>query len=520
MKEANDLIALLNNILPQPIVVSFYEQKDATLFYEIYGAGLTWSVRHNSTKQSPCAAFAVGRIAQLVYGVTFLLPDEKGLMIGDYKNVSHSERWELNLHRWVMNATAPEKLWFWFHHISLIEPEFHKINFTGLALKYPHLAVSLRTGEITETTKLDLTKGDEIAPVLFADYKAQGEPAIYNLCDFDGQGHSYTYFKPPPGLNEADKYYFELSIQQAQPMGLNTNKTTANYKANIRKWLTFDDTDRLILTDLYLQFWTKIDQYFRAQGAKCRFRIFAYASYYYYPAGKKYDLSNFDLYYATKGLHELTTASIHRDDANWDAWAATGARMVWRPNLWFSYPLMPYTQANNHARLVKKYRANEFLIDGYSFRTWFSQGFNYYTLARMKRGLTFTAAAEEWFEGIGLQTRLKAFYTLVKAISARPVELPKNTKPSDLSAIPFKYDEFGLFAMDVALGGPSSRETDLYKWFRVAFELSQQAHKVATGKITKEQFYQICEKANESKPPLFISINQIKVLVEGAVLSE
>jgi hypothetical protein len=92
----------------------------------------------------------------------------------------------------------------------------------------------------------------------------------------------------------------------------------------------FEGAPALNLTDMYIQAYKLMEQYFHLQGAYPRFKVYAYALYMQPPSNQWVDLSNFDVYYCGR---KTTTREQVDLDVKWSlAWKATGCRFISRPN--------------------------------------------------------------------------------------------------------------------------------------------------------------------------------------------
>jgi hypothetical protein len=518
MKEAISLLGILNKRVNTKISITFIPEDKGYLFYEINGSGINWTVRHKSTSSCRSAVYAVARIAELVFNAKLLLPDVESLTVNPYKELTDiNEIWTPPPHRWVgttsdsvlingiwVKQEIGERTWFDWHHMPIIDDKsIHFSNFDGIALKYPQLAAKHpKNPPLNETTKLDLRKIDEIAPILFQIWLDKGKPKEFSLFELDGTNFDYTYVTPPPNLTPSELEFFKSVVTGGAPnLAIIGKYVSQNFIDNIRNWIPFDNSDRIILTEIYLKFYKGVEKYFKDNGADCRFRILAYSAYYLFPKNSTYDLSNFTVYYTAR------TNDPKGDRLNWKYWERTGAKMIWRPNLWYAWPLMPYTRNHLIAQSVLYTRTNEYMIDGYSYcRMFATQGFNYYTLARMQRGISYFQAFKEWRDAFGFAgAYVGEFITISKSISEREVILSKGQQKTDVGSIPLLYTKDDIIELSNSLVMPEYMERKLtptqsylFNWFKSGFEISKMAYDLSINKIHYVEFINDSLKLNDN----------------------
>jgi hypothetical protein len=368
--------------------------------YNISGSTIYYSDASNN----PGSVYAVAALSGALHVAVMTKPDISGIHLlkpGKWQDLSlsYTPKYVVNNYVNIPNS-GWERTWMWWHHIPTLGTggaNFNRSWWLGMCLKYPQLAPP--TGPIGFNTKPNILHKD-FPKIVYDEWVLRGKPEYCSLFEIDGSGFWWAtdLFPIPKELNETDKQAFRGCISIGR-INYWYNRQSPYFKANIRKWLPVVDSIRVNLNDFYVQAYKNIEAYFNEQGAtSVRFNILGYSAYRVPSATvMATDLSRFDLYYTSPLPATWTQSEMMKDRQVWNHWKATGARMIWRPNLWFTDRFYPHLNFQKHCAFVRLVQPDGLLITGYTPAAIpLIQGLNYYTMFRQSQGVNFQQSVQEY----------------------------------------------------------------------------------------------------------------------------
>ena len=192
-------------------------------------------------------------------------------------------------------------------------------------------------------SKIDILHAD-FPKLMYQKYLDSGSPYLFNCAETDNRNYWYLrkYRPAPLWFNNLEKEVYEKAIflgelrEISTIVGKNLRSKLDKQRYTFRQeaWniiaALFEGGTILNLTDMYIQAYKQMEQYFHLQGAFPRFKIYAYALYMQPPGNAWVDLRNFDVYYC--GSKTTTQQQVDLDVKWSQAWKATGCRFISRPN--------------------------------------------------------------------------------------------------------------------------------------------------------------------------------------------
>jgi hypothetical protein len=305
--------------------------------YKIHGP----LVVHCSTDDEPGAVYAVARIAAEM-GFAMHQPGvitrESVKPFTDWK-IDYVPQYDI-LH---LDNKVPGKLkpWFHWHHVPTVplDESYHRSWWIQFPHRYPKIASGVTRCNILH---------EQFPIIVYQDWLERRKPETVSLFEVDGTGYAWAanVISTPAGLNAFEKECWDKTIaigaRTDKPLGTRVSRAgkvmyyTQRAADAINSLPYNDNSDRpkVNYTDLYVRAYKAIEACFHAHGERPRFRVLAYACYFKAPAFV--NMSGFDVHYVSPGAGAWTRELMEADLLNWQAWKLTGAKMIWRPNLWLN----------------------------------------------------------------------------------------------------------------------------------------------------------------------------------------
>jgi hypothetical protein len=491
-------------------------QKDITLpfpSYKIQGS----QVAYNGDKFNNTALYAVSRISEDLFDATMIYPADdailckKTLDADQIKNVLGAYKKEWKPDYYIMNffnvpGSKNEQAWFGWHHLPTGGPGENRQlynqsdTFKGVAKEHPQVApFSYRGTTITEESKFDVTHPD-VPKIIYDRWASRSNPnfgndQFVNLFELDGTRYDQLVYKfpMPEGLNPHEKDTFQNTIlnvgirrsagnagrykgSEYSPVGgagVTTYTISQEFVDKLSAWLPFYN-DRVVLTPFYLESYKNTEKYFQQQGVtNVRYMIYAYSAYYYMPPGTNIDLSNFDVFYTSPGSSSWTRAGMEADLLNWKRWEATGANMIWRPNLWFKNGLDPHLNFALHNEFVVRAKPDGYFITGYTPGAVPAvQGVNFYTMFRTLQGRSPEQAYDDY---------INSFHPANQPLVRRYVQIAENTVQQKGT-----FDNSKLAELEGALAG--AVDDPMMNIFKKGIEVTKKKNEYAAKRMSAEEF--------------------------------
>jgi hypothetical protein len=325
---------------------------DGTDYYDIDGLGIMYG-----------GDMAIGGVADFCehyFKAVWLYANDNGLHCEQRKlpiKTNYKKTYIRPAVMRVVRQAGSHSNWLSWHRISPKHDErnFHESWFAGMSLQYPNLAP--KTGRVNSHTKINLLHPDAPAAI-YQKWAEMGKPPVCSLFEIDGNGYwwqseHYDY----SGLDKGSEDWFRKSLAQGLvPALIDQAKPEARqwWEKNVISHQAHPEgKNRVSHLRLYFDAYKAIEYYFKQKNAKCRFRILAYGAYYYiHPGMKVPDLSNFDVYFCPPECQIWDTKSRLMATENLRRWARSGAKMIFRPNLF----------SNNHLSVHRHNQLAPFLV--------------------------------------------------------------------------------------------------------------------------------------------------------------
>jgi hypothetical protein len=521
--EAKRVIGVIKNNCGVDLNEYIDIQKDTTLpfpSYKIQGS----QVAYNGDKFNNTALYAVSRISEDLFSATMIFPSDdsivckKMLDTEQIKNVLGAYKKEWKPDYYIMDffnvpGSKNEQTWFQWHHLYSGKGNrlyWASDTFRGIAKEHPQVAPFSYRNQlvIDEDTKFDVTHPD-VPKIIYDKWVAGngGTNTLVNLFELDGVRYDQLVpkFPMPEGLNPHEQDTFQNTILNAsitRPVGnggrykgseyspvggagVTTYTLTQEFIDNLRTWLPFYGR-RVVLTPFYLESYKNTEKYFQQQGVtNVRYMIYAYSAYYYMPPGTNVDLSNFDVFYTSPGSSAWTRQGMEADLENWKRWEATGANMIWRPNLWFKDGLDPHLNFALHNEFVARAKPDGYYITGYTPGAVPGvQGVNFYTMFRTLQGRTPDQAYDDY---------ISSFHPTNQPLVRRYIQIAQDTVQQA-----GKFDTAKVAELEAALAG--AVDEPLMNTFKTGIEITKKKNEYAAGRISSEQFNTWAEEEAKKYP--------------------
>jgi hypothetical protein len=312
------------------------------------------TIYHNSTASIPAAIFAVSRLAVELFGAIMPQPDVIKLTPAVWRDLQID--YQPTIYPLMIINRVPAQLltWCWWHHFPTTPgtPFDYFAGMRNMATEYTSQYPELMpvydmqihdtgSGLLGPTAKVDIMHAD-FPKLMFQKWKDIGEPAIFNCADTDNRNYWYLRkYKPAPiWFNNLEKEMYERSLffgvlgESLAGKNIRCRLDGKRYTMRQEAWdviaSLFEGATALNLTDMYIQAYKIMEQYFHLQGAYPRFKVYAYALYMQPPSNQWVDLNKFDVYYC--GSKTTTREQVDLDVKWSEKWKATGCRFISRPN--------------------------------------------------------------------------------------------------------------------------------------------------------------------------------------------
>jgi len=487
--------------------------------YKIRGS----QVRYNGDRDNNTAYYAVARMAEDLLGAKMPYPDPNTITCTKivknwdtlrFYNVTWNDSYYKKMHYFNVSPKGGERSWFMWHHFTTkpVPNEYYITHFMGLAQKYPHLT-EFPPEQIKNDTKIDLLHPD-VPKIIYDIWVEKGKPSVFSLHEIDANFFPYSkYFTVPPNLNRYEQEAFARAVQVGQMTGNGFDRNpdgsiklrcktypdgeqsciTQYYADNIRKWIPYyvikeGGKGRIILTSFYLDAWKKMEQYFIDQGANnVRFIIDAYSARYYLdPSYTPPNLKNFDVLYNPMGAATWNRQEMENDIQNFRRWEATGARVFWRPNLWYNNRFDPYFNFALHNEFPYRTKPEAFQISGYTPSAIpGTQAINFYTMLRILQGRSPQEARDDF---------LSAFSEQDRPLVAQYVQIAENITAESFETgelRPFteeKVRELKNILSNGVASSPYGPSDYVFDTVKKGLEIREKHNEYQSGKLSKEAF--------------------------------
>lgn len=376
-------------------------------------------------------------------------------------------------------------------------------------------------GELPSTQKLDIFKEYDdpeseniVADNLYRQWLFQGRPDLVNLFEQDGSDFKNItplFFADIPNRFKAveinglvyditqDPEFVKVisnSIHYGAPAGFNFSWTTNPHKhkwwrenfydlfeiqnntcpnpRDYKFWLnmgsvTNDNSwqaNKIVLTRYYLKWYKIVETLFEsrciAEGYPVpRFRVLAYSNYYTFPKDVNIDLSRFEVWFSSPAISDKSEGRVALDIANWSRWSASGAQMIWRPNIFFSWRALPFLDYFHWWPFLQHTMPDMrgLIVEGFTPSNASGlQAMNIYALARGVRGAGRKECLEEFTGCFG--TKKEAVNIFINAMiqaTAAVIIFPQGKRANrmPLNRLLHNHLKIGLKAGGVNLSMPS-----------------------------------------------------------------
>lgn len=173
-----------------------------------------------------------------------------------------------------------------------------------------------------------------------------------------------------------------------------------------RKAAIGDTSDRpmVSLSDRYARFWLALQKEGGKHDPNATVLGYAYADYTQPPVATKLN-DHIIVAIVAPGPFPLNAQEEANFKALWNGWAATGARLYWRPNFFLTGYCMPYIFAKEFGETYKYVASHNMIADDYDsmLGMWGVQGPNYYMMARLNVDPTLNVddVLNDYYAGFG-----------------------------------------------------------------------------------------------------------------------
>jgi hypothetical protein len=192
-----------------------------------------------------------------------------------------------------------------------------------------------------------------------------------------------------------------------------------------RKAAIGDTSDRpmVSLSDRYAKFWLALQKEGEKHNPNATVLGYAYADYTQPPVATKL---NDRIIVAIVAPNAFPMSKQEESDFKnlWNGWAATGARLYWRPNFFLTGYCMPYIFAREFGETYKYVASHNMIADDYDslLSMWGVQSPNYYMMARLNVDSTLNVddILNDYYAGFGpASTQIQKYFSYWESVTAK-----------------------------------------------------------------------------------------------------
>jgi hypothetical protein len=177
------------------------------------------------------------------------------------------------------------------------------------------------------------------------------------------------------------------------------------------------------LADRYAKFWLALQKEGEKHDPNATVLGYAYADYTQPPIATKL---NDRIIVAVVAPNAFPMSAAEETDFKnlWNGWAATGARLYWRPNFFLTGYCMPYIFAREFGETYKYVASHNMIADDYDslLSMWGVQGPNYYMMGRLNADPTLNVddVLNNYYAGFGAaSTQIQKYFSYWESVTAK-----------------------------------------------------------------------------------------------------
>jgi hypothetical protein len=192
-----------------------------------------------------------------------------------------------------------------------------------------------------------------------------------------------------------------------------------------RKAAIGDTSDRpmVSLSDRYAKFWLALQKEGEKHDPNATVLGYAYADYREPPVATKLN-DRIIVAIVAPGAFPLSAQEVDDFKKLWNGWAATGARLYWRPNFFLTGYCMPYIFAREFGETYKFVASHNMIADDYDslLSMWGVQGPNYYMMGRLNADPTLNVedVLNDYYAGFGpAAAQVEKYFSYWESVTAK-----------------------------------------------------------------------------------------------------